>query len=594
MALLNTSVGPERVQVFDQPIGNVSVPGAGISKAAFLISTSFVGAPTNTPTSVSSLEEFVEVFGGPDEVANGAYYAVKGHYDNAGSGSEAIIVNVGTSPTAASYIGSAALGTGLRAFDGVDDIGLLMCPGLPLAQAYLVQSAVVDYAETIRAEFGSTLSTVFALLAIPKELNKAEDDTVLITAQLQAITGTGPWVLDVNNEGTSVAATGIYTVVDYTQLAGETVTVGGTVLTEGVEWTAAVSNNDTATSLAAAIHALTTVNAAAVGAVVTVTAAVSGTTGNSIATLTSDAVNLTVGAATLLGGVDGNLTLSSITAGMIVKNNADTYLGVISAVNDTTDSVTVTPDPTTFFAVGDDVLICRPSAVTYKNEVVANAVARVAAWYFNSAVVVDEATGAEPGDLVIVDPIGHVSGVVARISANNSIGGVSHAPAGIRFAGLNGMSGLQLALSERKDAEPLRLNFINRITSFGSGPVVYGGYTADSGESALFTADEQLIQVMRTLQFIKASLEPGLRVFIWENFSPATQGQVQAAIESFLRNNSYLFPQGLPEASQFKVISIEPTQDELDQGLLRVRVQVRPNKAVRFIEIALEFPLPAA
>jgi hypothetical protein len=593
MALLNTSVGPERVQVFDQPIGNVSIPGAGISTLAMLIGTTQVGAPANAPTGVTSLDEFVTLFGGPDEVLNGVYYAVKGYYDNAGSGATLIVVNCGSAPTVSDYIGSAALGTGLRAFDAVDDIGLLCAPGLPLAQAYLVQSACIDYAETIRAEFGSTLSTTFALVEIPKEIDKANSDTTLITGQLQAVTGAGPWVLDIQNAGTAVAATGTYTVVDYTQLALDTVTVNGTVLTEGTEWVAAVSNNATATSLAAAIHALTPVNAAAVGAVITVTAATAGLVGNAIATLTSDAVNLTVSGATLSGGLDGGLALASITAGMIVTNTALSYVGVISAVDDTLDKVTVTPNPTSFFTVGADVLIKKPSAVTYKNSVVSNAVARVAAWYYNAGVVVDESTGALPGAVVVVDSVGHVAGMIARIDANNSIGGVSHAPAGLRYAGLAGLSGLALSISERKDAEPLRLNFINRITSFGSGPVVFGGYSADSGVTALFTADEQMIQVMRTLQFIKASLEPGLRVFIWENFSPATQGQVKAAIESFLRNNSYLFPAGLPESSQFKVISVEPTQDELDQGLLRVRLQVRPNKAVKFIEISMEFPIPA-
>jgi hypothetical protein len=593
MALLNTSIGPERVQAFDQPIGNVSIPGAGISTAGFLIATSQVGAPQNSPTSVLSLDEFVTLFGGPDEVANGAYYAVKGYYDNAGSGATAIIVNCGSAPTVSDYIGNSAAGTGIRAFDSVDALGLLMAPGLPLAQAYLVQSAIIDYAETIRAEFGSTLSTTFALVEIPKELDKAETDTTLITGQLQAVSGAGPWVLDIQNAGTAVAATGTYTVVDYTLLAGDTVVVNGTTLTEGVEWTAAVSNNATATSLASAISALVPVNAAAVGPVVTVTAATAGLVGNAITTTTSDAVNLTVSGATLSGGLDGGLSLASITAGMIVTNTALTYVGVISAVDNTLDTVTVTPNPTTFFAVGADVIIKKPSAVTYKDRVVSNAVARVAGWYYNAGVVVDESSSASPGDLIVVDSIGHVAGMIARIDANNSIGGPSHAPAGLRYAGLAGLSGLALAISERKDAEPLRLNFINRITSFGSGPVVFGGYTADSGVTALYTADEQMIQVMRTLQFIKASLEPGLRVFIWENFSPATQGQVQGAIESFLRNNSYLFPAGLPESSQFKVISVDPTQDELDQGLLRVRLQVRPNKSVRFIEISMEFPIPA-
>lgn len=593
MSLLNTNIGPERAQVFDQPMGNVSIPGAGISTLAMLIGTTQSGAPENAPTSVTSLDEFVTLFGGPDEVLNGAYYSAKGYYDNAGSGATLVVVNCGSAPTVADYLGNSALGTGLRAFDTVDEIGLLTAPGLPLAQAYLVQSACIDYAETIRAEFGSTLSTTFALLEVPQELTKANSDTTMITGQLQAITGAGPWVLDIQNAGTAVAATGTYTVVAFGSLTGATVTVDGTVLTEGVEWVAAVSNNATATSLASAISALSSVNAAAVGAVVTVTAANAGLVGNAIALLTSDAVNLTKSGATLSGGLDGGLALSAITAGMVVVNTALSYVGVISAIDDSLDKVTVTPNPSTFFTVGDDVIIKKPSAVTYKNKVVSNSVARVAAWYYNAGVVVDESSAALPGAVVVVDSIGHVAGMIARIDANNTIGGPSHAPAGLRYAGLAGLSGLALAVSERLDAEPLRLNFINRITSFGSGPVVFGGYTADSGVTALFTADEQMIQVMRTLQFIKSSLEPGLRVFIWENFSPTTQGQVKSAIESFLRNNSYLFPAGLPESSQFKVVSVEPTQDELDQGLLKVRLQVRPNKAVKFLELSLEFPLPA-
>lgn len=594
MALLNTNIGPERVQVFPQPLGNIQIPGAGISTAAFIISTSF-STPENVATPVTSLDEFVEAFGGPDDVNNGAYYCVKGFFDNAGTGSTAYIVNVGDSATAADYIGDAADASGLRALDAIDDVGLIMVPGLPIAQAYLVQSALVDYSETIRAEFGATLSTSFSLMAMPQEITSAETDVELLTAQLISISGTGPWVLDVQIEDTAVAATGNFTVVDYTQLTGATATVAGHVLTEGVEWTAATSNNATASSLASAIDALSEVSAVASLAVVNITASTVGVAGNSITLSTSDLVNLTRSGTTLSGGTDGDADLSDVTAGMIVKNSAGTYTGVISAVDNSADTLTVTPNPSTFFDPGDDVIISIPSAVTYKNSVVSNSTSKSAGWYYNSVVVIDESEDAEPGDLLIADPIGHVAGVIARIDSNSAIGGPSHAPAGYQYAGMAGINGLALSISERKDAEPLRLNFINRITSFpGVGPVIFGGYTADSGDSPLFTADEQLIQVIRTLQFIKASLEPGLRSFLWENFSPETQGKVVAAIEAFLRNNSYLFPAGLPESSQFKVISVEPTQNELDQGLLRVRVQVKPNKAVRFIEIALEFPLPEA
>src|SRR4030065_2139946 len=124
MSLLNTNIGPERVQVFDQPLGVVQVPGASTSITAFLISTDFVGAPENSPTRVTTLEEFESAFGGPDDIAHDAYYAIQGYFDNGGSGKTAIIVHVGTSATALDYIGSATDGSGLRALDTVEDVNL--------------------------------------------------------------------------------------------------------------------------------------------------------------------------------------------------------------------------------------------------------------------------------------------------------------------------------------------------------------------------------------------------------------------------------------------------------------------------------------
>lgn len=600
MSDLNTNIGPERVQVFDKPLGTTQVQGAGISTGSFLISTSFTGAPVNTATSVTSMDEFAALFGDADDVADDGFYAVQGYFDNAGTGNTAMIVNVGEGtkeistvvavadsagslnstyftlssaydrrlyyvwydvnsagvdpavtgrtgvkvsvatnataaqvatatklavdalsdfvatvltatvtvtnaaggpatdlaegaaptgftltvttqgarPTANDYIGDSTTGTGLRALDVVDSVGLVSVPGLPLQTAYLVHGSLIDYTETIRAEFGATLSTGYSLLAVPKEVTKANTDVLF-----------------------------------------ETATVSGVV-----------------------------------GLVVSFNSA----------------------------------DLSDVVPGMIVKK-AGAFKTVITAVDDTADTITVLS--ASGIAASDVLTLHMPSAVSYKDRVVNNP-SRVSAWYFNPLMVTDAHAEAEAGALLAVDPTGHVAGVIARIDANRSIGAQSHAPAGIQFAGIAGIKGLYLTLSERIDAAPLRLAFINRITSFpGSGNVIFGGYSA--GGTAV-TADEQLIQVMRTLQFIKASLEPGLRGFIWENFSPVTQGRIVASIQSFMRNNIHLFPAGLPESQQFKVIAVEPTQDELDQGLLRVRVQVRPNKAVRFIEVTLEFPLPAA
>lgn len=226
------------------------------------------------------------------------------------------------------------------------------------------------------------------------------------------------------------------------------------------------------------------------------------------------------------------------------------------------------------------------SAVTYKN-VIVNSPSTQVAWYFNQLIVDDN-----NGNAVQVDPVGFVAGVMARIDQNIQIGGVSHAPAGIQFAQLAATVGLQLSLSEKYDGYPLRSNFINRITSFpGSGRVIFGAYTA-GGNSV--TPDEQLIQVIRSVLFIKNSLEPGLRGFIWENQSPTNLNTIANAIAAFCAANIYLFPAGLPQAQQFVVTPVQPTEQDLAVGLVRVILQVRFNTAIRFIEIDLEYPLPLA
>jgi len=591
MAILNTNVGPERVQTFDQPLGVVQVPGAGTAVAGILISTSKAGAPLNAPTRVQSLTDFVETFGESDWIGDG-------------------------------------ISTGLRALDSVDDLTLVMVPGLPLETAYLVHPAVIDYSETVRAEFGAALTTVFSLVSIPDAISSAQSDELQNSFTLDSTTPVGDnFELTVGVAATTQQqATGTITINTDNIFAAGSERIYVIHGANNINFTSSASAgpqsfligataSDTAQNLADAINAqaaaaLIYVIAGAAGEVVTITAditqpSVVGSLGNAISVTSSDGpastvdpLQLTTSASALSGGQDASSgspqDLSEITPGMLVTNTADDFLAVVTAVDDVLDTLTIAVDPTTSFDADSLVHVSIPSAITYKETVVNNP-SRFAAWYYNTLTVLDSSTGAADGATVTVDPVGHVAGVMSRMDSNLGIGGVSHAPAGIKYAGIAGIQGLRLQISERLDGGALRLNFINRITSFpGAGNVIFGGYTADSGTSPLLTADEQLIQVMRTLQFIKASLDVGLRSFLWENFSPDTQAQVASSIQSFLRNNIHLFPAGLAEAQQFKVISVEATQDELDQGLLRVRVQLRPNKAVRFIEIALEYPIPVA
>ena len=103
------------------------------------------------------------------------------------------------------------------------------------------------------------------------------------------------------------------TVADYTLLAGKTFTITDLnsvdhVFTEGVEWTAAISNNDTAASLAAAcvtINGSTGIFTISSGAVVTVFGEPHSAEGDGILIATNEPTGLVLGGSTLTGGADG-------------------------------------------------------------------------------------------------------------------------------------------------------------------------------------------------------------------------------------------------------------------------------------------------
>jgi hypothetical protein len=292
-------------------------------------------------------------------------------------------------------------------------------------------------------------------------------------------------------------------------------------------------------------------------------------------------VSITNGSASSILHLTSGTNLSQVTKNMVVEIGGNLY-GILNV--DQVDSE-LEVNSTSISSTGA-ATINSVSAVTYKN-VIINSPSTQCAWYFNQLIVDDT-----NGNAVQVDPVGFVAGVIARIDQNTQIGGPSHAPAGIQFAQLGGTVGLQLSLSEKTDGFPLRSNFINRITSFpGSGRVIFGAYTA-GGNSV--TPDEQLIQVIRSVLFMKNSLEPGLRGFIWENQSPTNLNAIANAVSAFCAANIYLFPAGLPQAQQFVVTPVQPSQSDLNVGLVTVILQVRFNTAIRFIEIDLEFPLPLA
>jgi len=110
------------------------------------------------------------------------------------------------------------------------------------------------------------------------------------------------------------SATATITVVDFAELTGAVLTVNGTALTEGVEWTAAVDNDTTAASLETAVEAVTGISSVAAANVITATVVTPGTAGNAFTLATSDAVNLTISGSNFAGGRDfGSVVVNGVT-----------------------------------------------------------------------------------------------------------------------------------------------------------------------------------------------------------------------------------------------------------------------------------------
>lgn len=155
-------------------------------------------------------------------------------------------------------------------------------------------------------------------------------------------------IVDYTKAG-AVKASGTITIVDYTALAGKTVTVNGTVLTEGVDWTAAVDNSTTAASLELAVEAVTNINSTAASAVITVEAAATGTAGNAYTLATNANPNITLSGATLSGGraattvtVAGHALVADVDWNAQTNNNttADNLAAAIDALTEV-----VAPNP---------------------------------------------------------------------------------------------------------------------------------------------------------------------------------------------------------------------------------------------------------
>jgi len=185
----------------------------------------------------------------------------------------------------------------MKTFKQGGEILTLTAPsgGVVSGTAYLIGSLVVIATETVAQTLPFTALAVGAV-DVPKVVEEGwteglklywDDSAKKFTSVVSTNTLVGVAVAPIVPSVVTLATNALgadlliaaltLQVLDYAQLDSDnatvTVTINGVayVLTEEVEWNAAVSNNATATSLASAIDALTGVTAVAVTDTVTVT-----------------------------------------------------------------------------------------------------------------------------------------------------------------------------------------------------------------------------------------------------------------------------------------------------------------------------------
>ena len=193
----------------------------------------------------------------------------------------------------------------------------------------------------------------------------------------------------------------------------------------------------------------------------------------------------------------------------------------------------------------------------------------------------------------LVDPAGNerpcTPAVAGIFAGNDADRGVWSAPAG-SHAHVVGAARLARALTD-SDLGLLSESNVNGLRTLHTGEVlVWGARTASP------TAEWKYVPVRRTAVFVKRSIEEGLQ---WAAFEPNGEplwGAVRADVERFLDQlwRGGAFPGATPQEAYFvRCDRTTMTQDDVEQGRLRILVGIAPVKPAEFVMIRVNLTAAA-
>jgi phage tail sheath protein FI len=208
--------------------------------------------------------------------------------------------------------------------------------------------------------------------------------------------------------------------------------------------------------------------------------------------------------------------------------------------------------------------------------------ARNAAIYFPRVVQADPL---HPGQPDTFAACGVVAGIMARTDATR---GVWKAPAGTD-ASLNGVQGLSVSLTNDENGllNPLGVNCLRTFPVFGS--IVWGARTMRGADQL---ADEyKYVPVRRLALFIEESLYRGTQWVVFEPNDEPLWSSIRLNVGAFMHN---LFRQGAfegqtPHDAYFVKCDKETTtQNDIDLGIVNIRVGFAPLKPAEFVVIQIQ------
>ena len=182
---------------------------------------------------------------------------------------------------------------------------------------------------------------------------------------------------------------------------------------------------------------------------------------------------------------------------------------------------------------------------------------------------------------LLLPPSGFICGLCARTDATR---GVWKAPAGTS-AGLRGSIGLTAELTDIEHGV-LNLQDVNVIRQFpGTGIVAFGARTLAAAEP-----EWRYVPVRRTAIMLRTSIYQGIQWAVFEPNDETLWAQLRLSIRSFMMR---LFRQGAfkgatPDQAFFVKCDAETTtQDDIDLGIVNVKVGFAPLKPAEFVIVTV-------